>query len=138
MNTQIPSQRVPLADAALATREWFRFFFNQFTKLNPTSVSVTQLTSKTTGVTLAARKGQIVMEGSILNAGASVIFTLTNSAIGLTDVVTACMANAAGVTANAYTVSVLTVTAGTVGLRVTNITGGNLTEAPVINFEVGA
>jgi hypothetical protein len=138
MDTQINSQRVPLADNALMRVEWYRYFFAQFTKLNPTSKSVTQTGAKTTGVTLNERKGQIVMAGTVLNASASVIFTLTNGTIGLTDVVTACMSNVAGVTANAYTVAVLTVSAGSVGLRVTNITGGNLTEAPVVNFEVGA
>ena len=93
--------------------------------------AVTQLTSKTTGVTLDKSNGQITMEATTA-IGASVVFTLTNSFIAVTDAVIANIAT--GGTANAYTIDVLTVAAGSVGLRVTNITAGSLSEAVVVTF----
>ena len=97
--------------------------------------AVTQLTSKTTGVTLNKSNGKITMEATTaIGIGASVVFTLTNSFIAVTDAVIANIAT--GGTANAYTVDVLTVAAGSVGLRVTNITAGILSEAVVVSFAI--
>jgi hypothetical protein len=62
------------------------------------------------------------------------VFTLTNSFIAVTDAVIANIAT--GGTANAYTIDVLTVAAGSVGLRVTNITAGSLSEAVVVSFAI--
>ena len=97
--------------------------------------AVTQLTNKTTGVTLNKSNGKITMEATTaIGIGASVIFTLTNSFIAVTDAVIANIAT--GGTANAYTIDVLTVAAGSVGLRVTNITAGSLSEAVVVSFAI--
>ena len=97
--------------------------------------AVTQLTSKTTGVTLNKSNGKITMEATTaIGIGASVVFTLTNSFIAVTDAVIANIAT--GGTANAYTVDVLTVAAGSVGLRVTNISVGILSEAVVVSFAI--
>ena len=97
--------------------------------------AVTQLTSKTTGVTLNKSNGQITMEATTaIGIAASVVFTLTNSFIAVTDAVIANIAT--GGTANAYTVDVLTVAAGSVGLRVTNISVGILSEAVVVSFAI--
>ena len=96
--------------------------------------AVTQTTNKTTGVTLNNVCGQITMDNAALGAGASVNFTLTNSAIAATDVVLTVIAS--GGTANAYTVTVTAVAAGSCSIRVTNTTGGSLSEAPVITFIV--
>ena len=97
--------------------------------------AVTQLTSKTTGVTLNKSNGKITMEATTaIGIAASVVFTLTNSFIAVTDAVIANIAT--GGTANAYTVDVLTVAAGSVGLRVTNITAGILSEAVVVSFAI--
>ena len=97
--------------------------------------AVTQLTSKTTGVTLNKSNGKITMEATTaIGIGASVVFTLTNSFIAVTDAVIANIAT--GGTANAYTVDVLTVAAGSVGLRVSNITAGILSEAVVVSFAI--
>lgn len=97
--------------------------------------TVTQATSKTTGVTLNKPSGVITMNNAALAASASVIFTLTNSLISATDTV-AVDHGAAGGTANAYIVQRLTVSAGAVNLRVTNISAGSLSEAVSINFTV--
>jgi len=97
--------------------------------------AVTQLTSKSTGVTLNKSNGKITMEATTaIGIGASVVFTLTNSFIAVTDAVIANIAT--GGTANAYTVDVLTVAAGSVGLRVTNISAGILSEAVVVSFAI--
>jgi len=97
--------------------------------------AVTQLTNKTTGVTLNKSNGKITMEATTaIGIGASVVFTLTNSFIAVTDAVIANIAT--GGTANAYTVDVLTVAAGSVGLRVTNISAGSLSEAVVVSFAI--
>lgn len=97
--------------------------------------AVTQLTNKTTGVTLDKSNGKITMEATTaIGIGASVVFTLANSFIAVTDAVIANIAT--GGTANAYTVDVLTVAAGSVGLRVTNISAGSLSEAVVVSFAI--
>ena len=97
--------------------------------------AVIQLTNKTTGVTLNKSNGKITMEATTaIGIAASVVFTLTNSFIAVTDAVIANIAT--GGTANAYTVDVLTVAAGSVGLRVTNITAGILSEAVVLSFAI--
>lgn len=94
--------------------------------------TVTQATNKATGVTLNKASGRITTNAAALAAGASVEFTLTNSEIGVEDVV--------GVNVQSpvskYTVTVVGTTAGTCILRLTNYTGGSLSEAVLINFAV--
>lgn len=96
--------------------------------------TVTQITSKATGVTLNRPSGQITMNGAALAAATAVSFTLTNSVIGTTDVVYACIDSAA--TAGAYTVTVDAVGAGTCQISLRNHTAGSLSEAVVLNFVV--
>ena len=96
--------------------------------------TVTQLTSKATGVTLNRPSGQITMNGAALAAATAVSFTLTNSVIGTTDVVHACIDSAA--TAGAYSVTVDAVGAGTCQISLRNHTAGSLSEAVVLNFVV--
>lgn len=97
--------------------------------------AVTQLINKTTGVTLNKSNGKITMEATTaMGAGASAVFTLTNSFIAVTDAVIANIAT--GGTANAYTIDVLTVATGSVGLRVVNFSAGSLTEAVVVSFAI--
>lgn len=96
--------------------------------------AVTQATSKTTGVTLNKVCGDITMHNAALASGASVNFTLTNSAIGATDLVVVNVVS--GGTANAYTASVTASASGSCSIRVTNTTGGSLGESPVIRFAV--
>lgn len=97
--------------------------------------TVTQITSKTTGVTLNKITGQITMHNAALAGGASVVFSMTNSAVGAADVVAVNIMSSSA-TANAYDVAVIHVQSGTVNLRVTNITAGSLSEAPIIGFTV--
>jgi hypothetical protein len=92
--------------------------------------AVTQLTSKATGVTLAKPTGTITTNAAALAAGASVEFTLTNSLIAATDVPMVAVASPA----SKYTAQVVAVAAGSCVIRLTNYTGGSLSEAVVINF----
>jgi hypothetical protein len=96
--------------------------------------TVTQLTSKTTGVTLNKASGQITTAGDALPAATSACFTVTNSAIAATDVVTAAIAS--GATAGAYALDVDAIAAGSARMCLYNRSGGSLSESPVINFAV--
>lgn len=96
--------------------------------------TVTQATNKSTAVTLNKSAGQITMNAATLNAATNVTFTLNNSTVSAKDVVV--LSVASGATAGAYNCWVSGKGAGTVSITVRNISGGNLSEAVVINFAV--
>lgn len=95
--------------------------------------TVTQATSKSTGVTLNKACGQITMNGAILNAGTIVSFVLTDSAIAATDVLI--LNHISGGTIGSYTLNAQCA-AGSATINVRNATAGNLTETPVLQFAV--
>ncbi|HYB97509.1 MAG TPA: hypothetical protein VEC57_00050 [Candidatus Limnocylindrales bacterium] len=97
-----------------------------------TGGAVTQATSKSTGVTINKPCGTITMNNAALNAGTSVGFTVTNSVVAATDVVTVNIKS--GATADSYTVTVDAVAAGSFRISLRNYTGGNLSEAVVLSF----
>jgi len=95
----------------------------------------TQLTSKSTGVTLDKICGTITMNNASLAHQESVSFTLTNSTIAATDLVVVNVKS--GGTAGAYLVSVGAVAAGSCSITLFNAqTSGNLSEAVVLSFAV--
>jgi len=96
--------------------------------------TVTQATSKSTGVTLNKRCGQITMNNASLAAAAEVSFTFTNSTIAATDVVVTAISS--GATAGAYNTHVDAIAAGSCRISITNFSAGPLSEAIVINFAV--
>ena len=96
--------------------------------------AVTQATSKSTAVTLNKSAGQITMNNAQLNATTNVTFTLNNSTIGAKDVTI--LNVAAGATAGAYNCWISSKATGSCTITVRNISGGNLSEAVVINFAV--
>jgi hypothetical protein len=96
--------------------------------------AVTQATSKSTGVTLNKVCGQITTHNAALAAATEVSFTVTNSAVAATDVVAASIAS--GGTASAYAVGVTATSAGSFVITITNLSGGSLSEALVLNFAV--
>lgn len=97
--------------------------------------TVTQLTSKSTGVTLNASAGQITMNNASLNGTTNVAFTLTNSKISAKDVIIVNVAG--GVASNAtYNCWVSGHSAGTCDIVLRNISGGALSEAVVLNFAI--
>ena len=97
-----------------------------------TGGTVTQATSKATGVTLNKASGQITMNNAQLNAGVEVTFAVTNSEIAATDVVVVNHGSAG--TAGSYLAQANTIAAGSFAITVTNASAGNLSEAIVLNF----
>lgn len=95
--------------------------------------TVTQLTSKTTGVTINKLCGQIVMNNSVLNASSNCVFRVNNSLVTPQDVVIITPSNMAS---EAYELHVTFVSAGLFDIRVTNYSLSNLSETLVINFAV--
>jgi len=96
--------------------------------------SVTQATSKSTGVTLNKPCGQITMNNAALAAGAEAVFTVTNNTITAYDVPVVCIAS--GGTSGSYLVSVSAVAAGSFDVTISNVSAGSLSEAVVLNFAV--
>jgi hypothetical protein len=95
--------------------------------------AVTQATSKSTGVTLNTKCGQVTMNAAALAADTTVSFTLTNSTIAATDVLV--LNHVSGGTAGSYLLNAQAA-AGSASINVRNVTGGSLSEAIVIGFAV--
>ena len=95
--------------------------------------AVTQATSKSTGVTLDKKCGQITLNGAALAADTTVSFTLTNSTIAATDILV--LNHVSAGTAGAYTLNAQAA-AGSASINVRNVTSGSLSEAIVIGFVV--
>jgi hypothetical protein len=100
----------------------------------PSANTVTQLTNKSTGVTLNAYSGTITMNNASLANATAVAFTLTNSAIGASDVVVCALKS--GNTASSYILTVDATALGSCKFNLYNFTGGSLSEAVVFNFAV--
>jgi hypothetical protein len=98
------------------------------------SGTVTQLTDKSTGVTLNKSAGQITLNGASLANITNVSFTLTNSTISAKDVVI--LSVASGATAGAYNCWISSKTTGSCVITIRNLSGGALAEAFVINYAV--
>lgn len=97
------------------------------------SCTVTQATSKSTGVTCTGTRGQITMNGAALAAAAEVGFTVTDSLISANDVIGVNVKS--GATADSYQVTVDAVAAGSFRISVSNASGGSLSEAIVLSFK---
>ena len=100
--------------------------------------TVTQLTSKSTGVTLNKSAGQITMNNASLAAQTNVAFVLTNSFLSAKDVLVINVAGGAAATTS-YNCWVSGHAAGscTIVLRNIEATGSPaLTEAVVLNFAI--
>ena len=98
------------------------------------SGTVTQLTDKSTGVTLNKSAGQITLNNAALANATNVSFTLTNSTISAKDVVI--LSVASGATAGAYNCWISGKATGSCTITLRNLSGGSLSEAVVINFAV--
>ena len=94
--------------------------------------AVTQLTSKSTAVTLNKSAGRITLNAASLGATTNVSFTLNNNLISTNDVLI--LNVAAGATAASYNLWVDSLSAGSAGITLRNTTAGALAEAVVINF----
>lgn len=96
--------------------------------------TVTQLTDKSTGVTLNKSAGRITMNNAALAANTAVSFTLTNSGISANDAIIVNVSG--GGTAAAYTTYISSMTAGSAVVTLRNLTGGSLSEAVILNFAI--
>jgi len=96
--------------------------------------AVTQATSKSTGVTLNKSAGRITMNGALLASNTAVSFTLTNNVISTNDAIIVNVSG--GGTAGAYTVYISSMTSGSAVITLRNMTGGDLSEAVIINFAI--
>ena len=93
--------------------------------------AVTQSTSKSTGVTLSKKCGQITLNGAALASDTTVSFTLTNTTVAATDIIV--LNHVSGGTAGSYLLNAQAA-AGSASINVRNITSGSLSEAIVIGF----
>jgi hypothetical protein len=99
------------------------------------SSTVTQITNRSTGVTINATSGQITMDATSLAAGAEATFVVTNSTVSAKSVVVANIAS--GSTADTSIAVVTAVAAGSFSIRLTNLNAATAdTGATVINFVV--
>jgi hypothetical protein len=97
--------------------------------------TVTQLVSKTTGVTLNKLTGQITLfAGTNINAGRSITFVLTNSFISAGDLLV--VNHVSGGTAGIYQTSACNIVNGAANITVSNVSGGGEAAALVIGFAV--
>jgi hypothetical protein len=99
--------------------------------------AVTQLTDKSTGVTLNKSAGRITMHNAALAGGAVASFILTNSMISAKDTIIVNVgSNTTGSAAGAYTTYISYMSAGTALISLRNLSATSYSEAVVINFTV--
>ena len=99
--------------------------------------AVTQLTDKSTGVTLNKSAGRITMNNAALAGGAVASFILTNSLISTNDtMIVTVSSNTTGSAAGAYTTYVSYMAAGTALISLRNLSATSYSEAVIINFAV--
>jgi len=100
--------------------------------------AVTQLTDKSTGVTLNKSAGRITMNGAALAGSTAVSFTLTNSLISANDTIIVCVSsNTTGSAAGAYTTYVSYLSTGSALITLRNLTAStSYSEAVIINFAI--
>ena len=97
--------------------------------------TVTQLTSKSTAVTLNKSAGVITMNNASLATATNATFTLNNSTISANDAVILTISGGQA-TPGSYNVFANALAAGSVSITLRNISGASLSEAIVINFAI--
>lgn len=98
--------------------------------------TVTQATSKSTAVTLNKPTGKITMNNAALAAGASVYFVVYNSLVGANDTVIITGDGSTAVSMGPYRIEAIYIVNGSFGIRLTNISGGSLSDAVPFNFAI--
>jgi hypothetical protein len=96
--------------------------------------TVTQATSKNTAVTLNAPSGQVVVNASNLLVGAIARFTLNNTSIEANDVVVVNRKSGGG--DSSYHVWTDSVSAGSCGICIENVSGAPLAQSITLGFVV--
>lgn len=97
--------------------------------------TVTQLTDKSTAVTLNKPTGQIITSSSALAAGASVGFYFYNSLIEVNDNIIVTTTSGDG-TGNSYGINVSNLYVGAAAIYITNKTGASRSESLTIKFDL--
>lgn len=97
--------------------------------------TVTQLTNKSTAVTINKPSGQITMNNAALAASTSVAFQVVNSSVGAADSVVVSIGGSSVAALIAYQVCTAA-GAGFFYVNLRNVSAGSLSEAVVINFAV--
>ena len=95
--------------------------------------TVTQLTDKSTAVTLNKSMGRITMNAASLATATNATFTLNNNLISANDTVILTISGGQA-TAGSYNVFANALATGSVSITLRNISGGSLSEAVVVNF----
>jgi len=95
--------------------------------------SVTQLTDKSTAVTLNKSAGRITMNAASLATATNATFTLNNTLISANDTVILTISGGQA-TPGSYNCFANALGIGTVSITLRNISGGTLSEAVVINY----
>jgi hypothetical protein len=95
--------------------------------------AVTQLTSKSTAVTLNKSAGAITMNNASLATSTNATFTLNNNLISANDTVILTISGGQA-TPGSYNVFANSLAAGSVSITLRNISGGSLSEAVIVNF----
>jgi hypothetical protein len=95
--------------------------------------TVTQLTDKSTAVTLNRSAGRITMNNAALATATNATFTLNNNLISPNDTVILTISGGQA-TPGSYNVFANSLGTGSVSITLRNISGGSLSEAIVINF----
>lgn len=94
--------------------------------------TVTQLTDKSTAVTLNKSAGRITLNAASLAAATNVSFTFNNSLISSND--TLILTISGGATVASYNIWVNSLSAGSANITLRNTTAGALAEAVIVNF----
>jgi hypothetical protein len=97
--------------------------------------TVTQVTSKTTAVTLNKVCGQFTTTADPIAAGATAIFQVNNSNVASTDTILLNLQSGQA-TMGTYSYRIEKVAAGSFTVTIENRSGGSLSEALVFNFTV--
>ena len=98
--------------------------------------TVTQLTSKSTPVTLNKPSGQITMNNASLAAGAIIYFSLNNTLITADDVLIATIKDGSGVDVRLYRVEAISQGSFFSWIKVTNTHSSSLSESIVIKYAI--
>lgn len=96
--------------------------------------TVTQLTSKATGVTLNKTNGQIISHNAALAAAAEAAFTVTNSTVAATD--TIIVSKVSGGASSKYDLYIGAVAAGSFDIVIRNVSGTSGSDVVTMNFAV--
>lgn len=96
--------------------------------------SVTQLTSKATGVTIDSLTGQITLHNAALAAAAEVSFIVTNRLVDLRDIIVLSMESFG--TPNSYLFTISAQSVGTFTISLSNVSAGSLAQALVLNYAI--